>query len=108
MRQHKVDLPELLAELTPPVLAAGELIMAIHERGVQSRVKADGSPVSEADEAAEAVLLEALHTVAPDIPVVSEENAASHLAAPSSIFSSSIRLTAHASSSAPMAMGPSP
>ena len=86
MRQHKVDLPELLAELTPPVLAAGELIMAIHERGVQSRVKADGSPVSEADEAAEAVLLEALHTVAPDIPVVSEENAASHLAAPSSIF----------------------
>ena len=86
MRQHKVNLPELLAELTPPVLAAGELIMAIHERGVQSRVKADGSPVSEADEAAEVVLLEALHTVAPDIPVVSEENVASHLAAPSSIF----------------------
>ena len=86
MRQYNVDLPELLAKLTAPVRAAGGLIMEIQERGVQSRVKADGSPVSEADEAAEAVLLEALNAVAPDIPVVSEENAASHATAPSSSF----------------------
>lgn len=86
MRHKNVDLPELLAELTAPVIRAGELIMAIHERGVVSRAKADGSPVSEADEAAEAVLLEALDAIAPGIPVVSEENAASHAMAPPPSF----------------------
>ena len=33
MRRNIVELTELLAELTAPVLRAGELIMAIHERG---------------------------------------------------------------------------
>ncbi|MEC7361416.1 MAG: hypothetical protein VYA42_02990, partial [Pseudomonadota bacterium] len=63
MRRNIAELTELLAELTAPVLRVGELVTAIHERGADSRVKADGSPVSEADEAAEAVLLEALHAV---------------------------------------------
>ena len=86
MRRNSVDLQRLLADLTAPVLEAGRLVMKIHERGVVSRVKPDGSPVSEADEAAEAVLLEALRAVAPDIPVISEENAASHTMAPPSRF----------------------
>ena len=86
MRRNSVDLQRLLADLTAPVLEAGRLVMEIHERGVVSRVKPDGSPVSEADEAAEAVLLEALRAVAPDIPVISEENAASHTMAPPSRF----------------------
>jgi 3'(2'), 5'-bisphosphate nucleotidase len=37
------------------------------------RHKPDGSPVTEADEQAEEIILEALETVAPDIPVVAEE-----------------------------------
>lgn len=86
MRRNSVDLQRLLADLTAPVLEAGRLVMEIHERGVVSRVKPDGSPVSEADEAAEAVLLEALQAVAPEIPVISEENAASHTMAPPSKF----------------------
>ena len=86
MHRKTAELTELLAELTPPVLRAGEVVMAIHERGVDARIKADGSPVSEADEAAEAVLLEALRAAAPRVPVVSEENAVSHTAAPSSSF----------------------
>lgn len=86
MRRNIVELTELLAELTAPVLRAGELVMAIHDRGADWRVKADGSPVSEADEAAEAVLLEALRAVAPDIPVVSEENAASRAMTPPPSF----------------------
>ena len=52
--------------------------MAIHERKISARLKPDGSPFSEADEAAEAILLPALAKAAPDISVVSEENVASH------------------------------
>lgn len=80
------QMTELLTDLTTPVLEAGEVIMEIHRRGVVARTKPDGSPVSEADEAAEAILLAALADVAPDIPVVSEENAASHMIDPPRAF----------------------
>ena len=77
---------DLLTVLTPAVLEAGEVIMEIHRRGVVARTKSDGSPVSEADEAAEAILLAALAEHVPDIAVVSEENAASHAIDPPRMF----------------------
>ncbi len=40
------------------------------------RSKADGSPVTAADEAAEAVIRDGLARLAPDVPIVSEEHAA--------------------------------
>ena len=77
----------LMEALSQPIKQAGETIMEIHARGVVAREKPDGSPVSEADEAAEAILLAALADLAPDIPVISEENAASHaIAAPEQFF----------------------
>ena len=77
----------LMEALSQPIKQAGETIMEIHARGVVAREKPDGSPVSEADEAAEAILLAALADLAPDIPVISEENAASHaVAAPEQFF----------------------
>ena len=79
-------LTNLLTDLAPPVRKAGDVIMEFHRRGVASRTKSDGSPVSEADEAAEAILLAALADCAPDIPVVSEENAASHAIDPPRAF----------------------
>lgn len=80
------QMTDLLSDLTPPVRKAGEVIMAFHRRGVVARTKSDGSPVSEADEAAEAILLAALADCAPDIAVVSEENAASHAIDPPPAF----------------------
>ena len=77
---------QLLDALVLPVQQAGDKIMAIHARGVVAREKPDGSPVSESDEAAEAILLAALAELASDIPVVSEENAASHALEPSPQF----------------------
>ena len=50
---RKDECCRMLAGLVGPVREAGELIMAIHARGVVSRDKLDGSPVTEADEAAE-------------------------------------------------------
>ena len=80
------DMQQMIEALTGPVRAAGDAIMAIHAEGVAARDKPDGSPVTDADEAAEAILLAALAEVAPRIPVVSEENAASHAMAPPSSF----------------------
>ena len=74
----KAYLAHLSNALMPALYEAGDVIMAIHKRRISSRLKADGSPVTEADEAAEAILLPALEKAAPDIPVISEENAASH------------------------------
>ena len=73
-----VDRHALLAALVPIARQAGEAIMAVHREGVVSTQKADGSPVTLADERAEAIILEGLHRVAPDIMVISEENTSSH------------------------------
>jgi 3'(2'), 5'-bisphosphate nucleotidase len=80
------QMTDLLTTLGASVRQAGDMIMEIHRRGVVARTKSDGSPVSEADEAAEAILLAALSRHAPDIPVVSEENAASHAITPPRAF----------------------
>lgn len=80
------DCRHILEGLVDPVRDAGRLIMEIHRRGVASRDKPDGSPVTEADEAAEKVLLAALAEVAPGIAVISEENASSHSIAPADCF----------------------
>ncbi|MEZ5752285.1 MAG: 3'(2'),5'-bisphosphate nucleotidase CysQ [Paracoccaceae bacterium] len=77
----------LLSALLPVAREAGARIMDIHARGVAARLKTDGSPVTEADDAAEAVILPALDRLAPGITVISEENTASHaLAAPERFF----------------------
>ena len=77
----------LMAALASAVYEAGEVIMKIHAVGVEARRKSDGSPVTEADEAAEAIVLAALAKAAPDIPVISEENSESHhLDAPDVFF----------------------
>lgn len=54
-------------------LRAGKAIMEICNAGTEARFKADCSPVTEADERAEAIILKALHDSFPDIPVIAEE-----------------------------------
>jgi 3'(2'), 5'-bisphosphate nucleotidase len=57
-------------------LQAGAAMMPIYERGTDAAHKADGSPVTEADELAERMILAALAEASPDVPVVAEESAA--------------------------------
>ncbi len=71
----KLDLPDLDA-VAHIVRAAGALVMDIYRRGFAVQHKADASPVTEADEKAEALIVPALRALAPDIPVVAEEMAA--------------------------------
>jgi 3'(2'),5'-bisphosphate nucleotidase len=64
---------EIFANLA---VAAGAAIMDIYHAGAKVRLKADSSPVSDADEAAESIILAGLARHAADIPVVAEEAAA--------------------------------
>jgi 3'(2'), 5'-bisphosphate nucleotidase len=73
-----MDLEILAHALEPIVRSAGTKIMAIHNQDPDVDFKSDGSPVTEADRTAEAIILAALNQLAPDIVVISEENAASH------------------------------
>ncbi|OYT85576.1 MAG: 3'(2'),5'-bisphosphate nucleotidase [Burkholderiales bacterium PBB6] len=73
MSQANLDLPRLLEELTPLVHAAGEVIMGIYATDFSVENKSDASPVTLADQQAEAVILAGLAKIAPDIPVVAEE-----------------------------------
>lgn len=55
------------------VREAGRAILAARADGARAERKADGTPVSEADRAADKVIADALATIDPGAPVVSEE-----------------------------------
>ena len=65
---------------------AGARIMEVYVQGPNPEYKDDGSPVTVADRAAEKVILEVLAEVSPEIPVISEENSASHSTTPPDRF----------------------
>jgi 3'(2'), 5'-bisphosphate nucleotidase len=65
----------LLDDLGAIASQAAVAIMRVRANGIEARSKADSSPVTEADEAAEAIILEGLARVLPGVAVVSEEAA---------------------------------
>ena len=69
------DLSGLLGDLIAVAEKAGAEIMRQYGNA-EIRAKADASPVTDADEAAEAIILERLAALAPEIPVVAEESVA--------------------------------
>jgi 3'(2'), 5'-bisphosphate nucleotidase len=64
----------LVDALTALVARASAAILAIAPAALQTRVKADRSPVTAADEAADAVIAEGLARLLPGLAVVSEES----------------------------------
>jgi len=65
--------PSLIDALTGIVSRAAAAILAARAGALATRQKADLSPVTAADEAAEAVILDGLARALPGVPVVSEE-----------------------------------
>jgi 3'(2'), 5'-bisphosphate nucleotidase len=65
----------LLEPLTELVIRAGAAILAVDRRAMRVDGKADGSPVTEADLAADRIIAEGLAWLVPEIPVLSEERA---------------------------------
>jgi len=62
-----------LAALASIAREAGETIMQVYATDFAVRGKDDQSPVTEADERAEKLIVPALQALAPDVPVVAEE-----------------------------------
>ena len=75
MSDSQITLP-LLHAMTVAAVAAGRAAHAIYESGFEVQHKADSSPVTAADHASEAIILEHLARAAPGIPVVAEEEVA--------------------------------
>jgi 3'(2'), 5'-bisphosphate nucleotidase len=76
MKLGKTHRARLLAAVVDATAAAGFIVWDHFCRTSAVQYKSDSSPVTEADKAAEAVILAALRAVAPGIPVVAEEEAA--------------------------------
>ena len=69
----------LTTEMRRLALQAGARIMEIYEaEDFEVRAKSDDSPVTEADEAADALIAAGLREAFPDLPLVTEEQAATH------------------------------
>jgi 3'(2'), 5'-bisphosphate nucleotidase len=65
----------MLDELERIALEAGKLISQFRQAGPNVLQKADGSPVTDADQAAEELIIRELYKLDPGIPVVAEESA---------------------------------
>ncbi|NJC34204.1 3'(2'), 5'-bisphosphate nucleotidase [Sphingomonas jejuensis] len=71
-----MDRDALLLRMDAAAVAAGTEILRVRDGGISARTKSDLSPVTEADEAAERIILAALAAAAPSIPVIAEEQCA--------------------------------
>ena len=70
------DLDDMIPKIRDVALQAGDLILNIYRSDFEVREKSDASPVTEADEAAERLIIPALRALAPEIPIIAEEAAA--------------------------------
>jgi len=71
-----IDASLLLDIMTQAALEAGRVSHSYYRGSIAVSYKADASPVTEADEASEAVILERLAAATPDLPIVAEERVA--------------------------------
>ena len=67
---------ELLAAVEQITRAAGRVVLEVYATDFAVHGKDDASPVTAADERAEALIVPALHALTPGVPVVAEEAAA--------------------------------
>ena len=76
-----MSLPPLAAILLPLAREAGAAIMRVYATDFEARAKEDASPVTEADLAADRIIVAGLEAAFPDISVITEERASTHNAA---------------------------
>lgn len=76
-----MDYDKLVTEMRRLALEAGDRIMEIYgQDDFEVKSKSDDSPVTAADEAADAIISEGLRSAFPDMMLVTEEQAATHSA----------------------------
>jgi 3'(2'),5'-bisphosphate nucleotidase len=70
------SLSQLVAGILDLAIEAGKAIMAVYSRPAKVSLKQDATPITEADLASENIILKRLASLAPEVPVISEESAA--------------------------------
>ena len=84
-----MDYASIVATIRRLALEAGAAILKVYgQEDFAVRAKSDASPVTEADERADAIICRGLTAAFPEIPIVTEEQQATHGLAPRSSFSS--------------------
>lgn len=79
IQEPKLDFEKLTSVMRDLALDAGAKIMEIYEKDdFEIRSKSDSSPVTEADEAADAIISTGLRSLFPDVALVTEEQADTH------------------------------
>ncbi|WP_312796174.1 3'(2'),5'-bisphosphate nucleotidase CysQ [Tianweitania sp.] len=73
---------DILATFETLALQAGRAVMDVYQVDFPVELKADASPVTEADAKAEAIILAGLREAYPDIPCVAEEEASAGICPP--------------------------
>lgn len=73
MTDDRISDPQLLQSVIDITRRAGDVIMAVYATDFAVRGKDDASPVTEADERAEQLIVPALQALAPEVPIVAEE-----------------------------------
>ncbi len=73
MHLERLRDPQLLQAVIDITRRAGDLILQVYATDFAVRGKTDASPVTEADERAEALIVPALQMLAPEVPIVAEE-----------------------------------
>lgn len=76
MNEARLQDAAFLDAVVATVRRAGAVVMQVYGTDFAVRGKDDASPVTEADERAEALITPALQALAPEVPVVAEEAAA--------------------------------
>lgn len=71
-----IDYGRLVEDIAEAAREAGEAILEVVRRGIEVEAKSDSSPVTQADRAAELIILAALARAAPGIPIIAEEEVA--------------------------------
>ena len=73
MSPERLNDPALPAAVAAIARAAAAVILEVYATDFVVRGKGDASPVTQADERAEAVIVDALRLLAPEVPIVAEE-----------------------------------
>jgi 3'(2'), 5'-bisphosphate nucleotidase len=82
-----MDYAKIVSTFRQLALQAGAAILEVYGRpDFDVRAKSDASPVTEADELADAIITDGLRAAFPDIPVVTEEQQESHSLAAATFF----------------------
>ncbi len=67
------DLQEISEKLVPTFRKAGDVAVELQNKKIKITQKSDGTPVTDGDLQTNKIVVEAIKTLTPNIPIVSEE-----------------------------------